>query len=178
MNPALPRTDLLPAGVPTLLILLMTAAAVGGWLLIRTVTRQDRSRLPRHVVVTLRMVLASMAAWCTVQLLGRAVVFGCGWPVWSVAAALGIAVEGMAACYGHERRLAGGRLGRLLVVLRALALTLVALLVLQPTLMRTATRRIERCVALLVDDTESMRFADTAWSVGERLASDAEPAFL
>ncbi len=170
MNPALPRTDLLPAGVPTLLIVLMTVAAAGGWLLIRTVTRQGRVRLPRHVVVTLRMVLAAMAAWCAVQLLGRAVVFGCGWPVWSVAAALGITVEGMAACYGHERRLAGGRLGHLLVVLRALALTLVALLVLQPTLMRTATRRIERCVALLVDDTESMRFADTAWSVGERLA--------
>ena len=72
MNPGLPRTDLLPAGVPTLLILLMTLAAVGGWLLIRGVTRSDRVRLPRHVVVALRMVLAAMAAWCVIQLLGRA----------------------------------------------------------------------------------------------------------
>ena len=170
MNPGLPRTDLLPAGVPTLLILLMTLAAVGGWLLIRGVTRSDRVRLPRHVVVALRMVLAAMAAWCAIQLLGRAVVFGCGWPVWSAAAALGFAVEGMAAFYDHERRLVGGHAGRLLIVLRALALTLVAMLILQPTLLRTVTHRIERRVALLVDDSDSMRFTDTAWSVGERLA--------
>ena len=170
MNPGLPRSDLLPAGVPTLLILLMTLAAVGGWLLIRGVTRPDRVRLPRHVVVALRMVLAAMAAWCAIQLLGRAVVFGCAWPVWSAAVALGFAVEGMAACYDHERRLAGNRAGRLLIVLRALALTLVAMLILQPTLLRAVTRRIERRVVLLVDDSDSMRFTDTSWSVGERLA--------
>ena len=170
MNPGLPRTDLLPAGIPTLLILLMTLAAVGGWLLIRGVTRSNRVRLPRHVVVALRMVLAAMAGWCAIQLLGRAVVFGCGWPVWSAAAALGCAIEGMAAFYDHERRLVGGHVGRLLIVLRALALTLVAMLILQPTLLRTVTRRIERRVALLVDDSDSMRFTDTAWSVGERLA--------
>jgi|LSQX01.2.fsa_nt_gb hypothetical protein len=170
MNPGLPRTDLLPAGVPTLLILLMTLAAVGLWLLVRRITRRDRTRLPRHVVVALRMVLAAMAAWCAIQLLGRTVVFGCNWPVWGAAAVLGFAVEGMAAAYDHERRLAGRTAGPILVVLRALALIIVALIILQPTLIRTVTRRIERCVALLLDDSDSMRFDDTSWNTSERLA--------
>jgi hypothetical protein len=170
MNVSLPRTDLLPAGVPSGVIVLMMLGAIGLWLAIRLATRRGRGRLPRHIIIAIRIVTAAAAAWSAFQLLGRIVVFGCQWPVWAAALALGTAVEIMAALYARERRVVPGRAGLLLTLLRACSLTLAVIIILQPILLRNATRRIERCVAVLLDESDSMRFTDTEWSVSERLA--------
>lgn len=170
MNIVIPRTDLLPAGVPTGVLFLMMLAAAGLWLAARLATRRGRGHLPLHVAIAIRIVTAVMAAWATFQVLGRFVVFGCQWPVWAVALVLGATVEATAALYFRERRVVGVRVGLLLTALRAAALALTAIIILQPVLMRTVTRRIERCVAVLLDESDSMRFTDTGWSTGERLA--------
>jgi hypothetical protein len=116
-----------------------------------------------------RVVAASTAAWCALQALGRAVDFTCRWPLWSAALLAGVAVEAAAALYARERRVIPPRLGLALVILRAAAVAAVLLMLLQPVLTRTVNRRVERHVAVLLDDSASMHFVDRQWTAAERI---------
>lgn len=168
-NAFLERTDLLPAGVPTPVIALLALGAAALWLGARRITHRYREHLPLHAVVTLRVLTAAMAAWCALQLFARLVVYGCRWPLWAVALGAGLAVESMAALYHRERRVVPHRTGLWLTALRGAAIILAVLIILQPVLMRTRTRHIARRVAVLLDESDSMRFVDRQWTAGEQL---------
>jgi hypothetical protein len=165
-----PRIDLLPPEIPTWAVALMALAAAGLWLGVRVLTRRGGGRLPRFGVVALRGLAAVTAAWCALQLLGRCAVYACPWPLWAAALMLGLGVELASACFERERRAVSPRLGVALLALRAAAIALVALILMQPVLVRFTGKKITRRVAVLVDGSTSMRFADRQWQPRERLA--------
>jgi hypothetical protein len=169
MNPAAQRTDLLPAAVPDYAVVLLAAFGVALWLAARHLTRRHGARLPWQAVVGLRALLATAAAWGGLQGLGRWTELGSRCPVWTAALLLGLGVEGMAALYRRERKAISTRLGVALTLLRGAAILVLALMLLRPVLVWNVNRAIVRRVAVLFDDSSSMRFVDRQWTVSERM---------
>jgi hypothetical protein len=120
--------------------------------------------------IVLCHLLSVAAAWCLLQFLARFVVFASTIPLWAMAIVMGVGFELAGTFYRRETRLLSRRAGRLLVALRSFSFLLVALIILQPVLARTFTRRVERTVAVVLDTSDSMCFTDDAWSPGERLS--------
>ncbi len=164
------RIDLLSLAIPTWAVLVLALASSACWLGVRALTRREGLRLPRFGVVALRALAAVAAAWCALQLLGRVAVYACAWPLWVAALLIGFGVETASACFARERRAVSRRLGVTLLALRAAAITLVALILMQPVLVRFTDKKITRRVAVLVDGSTSMRFVDRQWQPAERLS--------
>jgi len=164
------RIDLLPPEIPTWAVALMALAALGLWLWVRVLTRRFRSRLPRFGVVVPRALASVASAWCLLQLLGRVAVYACTWPLWVAALMLGLGVETASVCFFRERSALPKRLGTVVLALRAAAIALSVLILMQPVLVRFSGKKITRRVAVLVDASASMRFTDRQWQPRERLA--------
>ena len=164
------RIDLLPPEIATWLVALMALVACGLWLGVRVLTRRYRERMTRYGVVSARSLAAVTASWCLLQLLGRAAVYVCTWPLWVAALMMGLGVEIASACFERERLALTPRTGVALLALRAAAIALAALILMQPVLVRFTGKKITRRVAVLVDASTSMRFTDRQWQPREQLA--------
>lgn len=117
-----------------------------------------------------KAMLSIFAAWLAITLAG--VLFKCTAPVapWVLALAAGLAFRAIAIAYRHERSLVTKRTGVVIATLRFISLAIVLFMLLQPVLLKTQERRIERTVAVLVDTSSSMRFDDDGWSPSEALS--------
>jgi len=163
------RIDLLPPEIATWLVALMMVIAIAISFGVRTLTERFRARLPRLAVILPRAFAAVAAAWFLLQLIGRVATYACPWPLWVAALMLGLGVECVLACFRRERQALSPRLGRLIPLLRATAVAVTALILMQPVLVRSTDKRITRRVAVLVDGSASMRFTDRQWTPLERL---------
>lgn len=172
------RIDLLPPDIPTWTVALMALAACGLWLGVRVLTRRFRDRLPRLGVAVPRAVAAVAASWCLLQVLGRVTSYACAWPLWVAALMAGLGIETASACFYRERRVLSPRLGALVLGLRAAAIALAVLILMQPVLVRFTGKKITRRVAVLVDGSTSMRFVDRQWQPREQLAWAAHAGLL
>lgn len=117
-----------------------------------------------------RVVAAIAAAWAALSLLGLAFGYSSLVPTWAMAIVAGAGCSAIEALYRRERRLVSKRVGRALVAIRCAAFCLVAFMLMQPVIQRTVSRRQERTVAVLIDASASMRFADTNWNAQERIS--------
>ena len=165
-----PRIDLLPPEIPTWAVAAMALAAAALWLGVRVLTRRRAGRLPRLGVVVPRALASVAASWCGLQLLGRFAVYACTWPLWVASLMIGLGVELASVCFERERRTLSPGTGTLVLALRAAAIVLAALILMQPVLVRFTGKKITRRVAVLVDGSTSMRFTDRQWQPRERLA--------
>ncbi|MCL1887274.1 MAG: hypothetical protein FWF96_00170 [Kiritimatiellaeota bacterium] len=164
------RADLLPATLPFFWVLVILALAILAWVAARWATRRYEAKLPLYGMLIPRFAGAVIASWAGFQVVGRFLDLACRWPVWIAALVLGVSVEAVAALYKRERRVVPKRLGTTLSVLRSCAITLAMLLLMQPVHVRVKTRHIERRVAVLMDESESMWFEDRLWTASEKLA--------
>lgn len=123
---------------------------------------------------------ASFGFWCTFQLLGKFFSLATSWPLIGIAIAGGLAVEIIVWLYAFEKSIVTLKRGRLLLALRLAALVTLLLILLQPVRSFLEEREINREVAILVDDSESMRLADQRLTTPEVLDRaqlfDIEPA--
>ena len=172
------RIDLLPPEIPTWAVVVMAAAACGLWLGVRVLTQRIRGRVPRFGVVVPRSLAAVAAAWCLLQVLGRVATYACTWPLWVAAVMLGLGVETVSACFFRERQILPPRVGTVILGLRASAIALAVLILMQPVLVHFMDKKITRRVAVLVDGSASMRFTDRQWQPRERLAWAAHAGLL
>lgn len=122
------------------------------------------------VKTVFRIVGAIAVSWVALALLGLALGYSSLVPTWAMAIVVGAGCCAIEALYRRERRIVSKRIGRALVVMRCAAYCLVAFMLLQPVLQRTVSRREERTVAVLIDSSSSMRFADTNWNALERIS--------
>jgi hypothetical protein len=171
------RIDLLPAEIATWLVVLMAVSAAGVYLVMRAVIRRFAAKAPR-VAALPRLLFAFIAAWCFLQALGRFVVYGCAWPLWLAALMMGGGVETALIALELERRVVSPALGRLVMLLRAAAIAIVALILMQPVLIRYLDKKITRRVAVLVDESTSMRFIDRQWQPRETLGFAARAGLI
>ncbi len=110
---------------------------------------------------------ALTAFWATV---GRFLVLETTWPLWVNALVGGLAVEIVLALYGLEKRIVPEKTGRWLTALRLVTVFAVLTILAQPVFSRRETRRVDRHVVVVLDESESMQQGDPHMPVAERLA--------
>ena len=162
------RIDLLPPEIKTWVIVLMAVFFASLYLVMRVVIKRFASKAPR-VSVLPRLLFAFMAAWCFLQALGRFAVYGCSWPIWFAALIMGGCVELSLISFEFEKRAVSPGIGRAIMLMRAAAIAIVALILMQPVLIRYTGKKITRRVAVVVDESTSMRFVDRQWQPLETL---------
>lgn len=172
------RIDLLPPEVATWAVALMALASLGLWLGAHALARRLRGRLPEFSLFVPQVLTAVAMAWCLLQFAGRLVTYASPWPLWSVALTLGLGIEIVSACWQREGHALSRRTGATILSLRLAAVTLAALILMQPVLVRLSGKNITRRVAVLVDGSASMRFIDRQWQPRERLQWAAHTGVL
>lgn len=171
------RIDLLPPEIKTWAVVLMAVFAAGVYLVVRILLKRFAAGAPR-VAVLPRMLLAFITAWCFLQALGRFVAYGCTWPLWLAALLMGGGVEAALISFEFERRALSRRMGHVVMLLRGAAIAITALILMQPVLIRYIDKKITRRVAVLVDESTSMRFVDHQWQPAECLGFAARQGLL
>jgi hypothetical protein len=165
MNPDFAlRTDLLAAGVPTFVVVLLPLLLGGLWALSHLASaRLLTPAVPKAAsaaAFAVRVAAGTLALWALWQAVARFIVLETSWSLWTSAFLGALAVEIVIALFQWEKRIVDRGVGRVLLALRLLAVALVLLILVQPVLAWTQQRKIERRVVVLVDDSESMQLVD------------------
>ncbi|MEM9282207.1 MAG: hypothetical protein AAGA96_10290, partial [Verrucomicrobiota bacterium] len=113
--------------------------------------------------------LATLSLWIGFQCLGRFLALASSWPLLGIAATGGIMLQGIHMLYAFERDLVSRCKGRLLLALRCAGLITVLLILLQPVRTFLETREMNREVAILIDESDSMLLDDRRLTATERL---------
>jgi hypothetical protein len=107
-----------------------------------------------------RLAVIAVGLWLLLTAMGAVLRIAPGWPPAAIACGLALAAEVLVFLYGYEARTLGRRRGRQLVALRLAALGLLAWILLEPTLVRSVKRQLDRQVAVLWDESASMDLTD------------------
>lgn len=172
MNETLSKTNELSAAGfhPVVAWGLAAALATLWWLARRWSRRLPESRLIRAAAGAGRIVIGALALWAFWQALRGHLLLETTWPL-PVHGFLGAAaIEIVLGLYELEKRIVPERVGRWLTALRVVAVLAVLTILAQPVFSRMETRKVDRNVVILLDESESMQQADTLMPVGERLA--------
>ncbi|MEM7697812.1 MAG: hypothetical protein AAF236_05350, partial [Verrucomicrobiota bacterium] len=104
--------------------------------------------------------VAALGIWLALQAVGCFCSFATSWPLWVIALLGGVAVEVLVSLYRFERDLVNRSRGRWLLGLRLAALAVLLLILAQPVRSFFQTREIEREIAIVIDESESMQLSD------------------
>lgn len=161
------RIDLISAIVPTLVLALLAIGAVSVWVGAHFLARRVKGAWQVRTFFLLRAAAGTVAAWLCIQTAGRFLAFGTSWSLWFSAFVSAVSVELIVWLYALERRTAPKRTGTALLALRLIALITVLFMLLQPVYSKETDKTVERIVAVMVDDSLSMRFVDTQLKVSQ-----------
>ncbi len=167
MNPEdYSRDDLLREAPPALLAAGLVALAVL-WL----ATHLARRRWPagRPIFIAAGFLAISGVFWLAFQIAGAFLSLATSWSLLLIALVAGFAWELILWIYTFERELVAPARGRLLLALRLAALVTLIVILLQPVRSFLEDREIDREIAVLLDDSQSMHLSDQRLSVSERL---------
>ena len=161
------RIDLISAIVPTLVLALLAIGAVSVWVGTHFLARRVKGAWQVRTFFLVRAVAGTVAAWLCIQTAGRFLAFGTSWSLWFSAFVSAVSVELIVWLYALERRTVPKRTGTALLALRLIALITVLFMLLQPVYSKETDKTVERIVAVMVDDSLSMRFVDTQLKVSQ-----------
>jgi hypothetical protein len=158
----------LPLSVPTALIVLALAIALVGWVW--------SHRLKSPVKPSARAGLTALQALAGVATLLAAAQVAQRWlmlttngSIWPLAVLGAVGVEAVLVLYRLERGTISPRTGKALTALRVAAVLLVAAMLAQPVRALDLSQEIQRVVAVLVDQSASMRIHDTQLTGSEKV---------
>jgi hypothetical protein len=161
---------MIPGFVPAFVPVTAALVALAAWVASRFLGRKPGGAWRVAALFAGRCAIGTATIWCVFQSLGRAVQFVTPWSLWSLAALAAVGTETVLRLYALEREaMPSRRSGGVVLALRLAMLALLALMLLQPVLVRKVRRWLERRVVVLVDDSDSMRFRDPEWAVSEKL---------
>ncbi len=168
MDPTFPTQTLLPAALPgpALAVAAVLLALLWVWSHLLSRPLASRWQIPafagRCLLGAATLVVAAATA-------GQVVTFATPWPLWALLSGGAVLVESLVALYHLERQTLARPAAISLSLLRvALLLGLIAMLC-QPVLVVETSRRVQRQVAIVLDDTASMHVADTGMGPSEKL---------
>jgi len=159
----------LPPEIPTVVVLLLTAAAVAAWWALHRWPIWRTTPARRVASFCVRSGVGFAALMAVAQVLLRGLVLVTSWPIWPVALVGAIAVELVLALYALERRTVSKRTGLALASLRVAVILLVIAMLIQPVHSLELSQRLERYVAVLVDDSASMHVAQRQLTPSEKV---------
>jgi len=111
-------------------------------------------------LMIIRGSLVFAATWGLMELLRKVFHLGTGWPLWTIALIMAVAVECIIFLYRYEQSAVGRTKGRWLTALRLLALVALVWMLLQPVFSRKVNRELEQEVIVVMDDSASMDLVD------------------
>ncbi len=169
MNESISQHFLLPTSVPTAVLWLLTLLLTASWVRLRSWDMRTSHMWLSVVPSAVRSLLCFAALLALAQALQRHLVFATNWSLWPILLAGAVAAELVLVLYAFERMSVPRREGVLLASART-ALVLVAVFALcQPVRVFETTRKIDRHVAVLIDQSASMDVPDTGMSPAERV---------
>ncbi len=154
--------------MPTALIALATAMAVAGWVWLHR-AGSPQEFLPRAGVAMLRVLAGSVAIGAFSQFAQRWLLLTTSWPLGPLAVLGAAGVECVLACYAFERRTVARRIGRAMSLLRVAAVLALIAMLAQPVWRLDISQNVRRVVAVLVDQSASMRIRDTQFTPSEKI---------
>ena len=167
---------------PAWLLALGAAAAAAAWLALYRLARPAApvgpptehrfyllARTRRPALIATRFALAFAGIWLGIQLLAKVFLLTTTLSLWPIALAVAGLGEALIWLYGLERRIVPGRKGVALTALRLALLGLLLGLLLQPVWASTSTDWRKRALAILIDDSASMRICDRQLPPHEKL---------
>lgn len=171
MNPEdYSRDDLVAASVATPWLMLVAAVLLALWLVSLKWRRRFESREAKNFAAIAGFAIIGTAIWLVFQTAARFLALATAWPLWVLAALGGAAAEAIFGIYGLERRLVTPESrGRGLLGLRLLALAILTTILAQPVRTFLIDREINREVAVLIDDSQSMELSDRRLTATEAL---------
>ncbi len=159
---------LLPVVLPAPVLAVLAALLATLWVWSHRLSRglslrwQIAAFAGRSIVGTLTLVISA-------ELANRIVTLATHWPLWLLLTGGAVLVETIVVLYHLERQTLRRMPALTLSMLRvALLLSLIAMLC-QPVLVLTSTRRVQRQVAIVLDDTASMQVADTGMNAAGKM---------
>ena len=171
-DPAL-RSDLLSAGLPTFVVVLLPVVLGAVWAAAHRVTGRwqpaGRSRAALAGAFAARVAVGALALWALWQAVARFLVLETSWSLRTSAILGAVAIETVILLFQWEKTIVSRGMGRALLALRLFAVFLVLLILVQPVLAWTQQRKIERRVVVLVDDSESMQLVDRQATATEKV---------
>lgn len=159
----------LPAAVPTWAVFALAAAGVAAWVLVRRLRRWMPASRVRAALFALRVVVGFWALLGVAQAMMRVVVLATNWPLWPIALGGAVAVESLLSLYALERRTVPRRVGRPLAWCRVAICLLIVGMLAQPVLSIDLSRDYERFIAVVLDDSASMRVTENQLTPAEKL---------
>ncbi len=152
-------------GWPALLVCGLLAA--GLWLVsLKVRGRWEKGLWP---VTGLGFIFTSLAIWFAFQLLGRVCSLATSWSLVFMAVSGGLAVEIIVWIYGFEKSIVTRPRGRLLLCLRLLALLTLLVILAEPVRSFLEEKKIDREIAVLIDESDSMQLSDQRLNASEVL---------
>ncbi len=143
--------------------------AVALMLWVGTLIARKHFPIARIAISVVGFVLATAGFWLAFQFLGKVFALATSWPLPVVAVAGGLAAEMILWLYAFEKTLVSQTRGRVLLALRLCSLVLLVLILVQPVRSFLETREIDREIAILIDESDSMLLADQRLSASEKL---------
>ncbi|MEM1442330.1 MAG: hypothetical protein AAGF67_08310 [Verrucomicrobiota bacterium] len=167
MNPdSFQREDLISSLHPAVsasLCLLLLVIWVGLLFLRR------RIPVPSWIGHTVGFVIATAGIWFGLQFLGTTISLATSWPLLAISIVGAAAAEFIVLLYHFEQSLVKRGRGRWLLALRLGALATLILILAQPVRSFLDTREIEREIAILIDQSDSMLLTDQRLNSTEKL---------
>ncbi|MCE9554235.1 MAG: hypothetical protein K8T91_12790 [Planctomycetes bacterium] len=163
-----PLTPVLPlSGLPTILVVILALAALAGAIVLHLIPRLPS---PARWGLVAANVLATYLAWWLIAIAAsRWLLFTTSWPLgwWTLLGAVG--TEVIVALYRFERAGASRLVGGTLLALRLCLLFIVLFWLTQPVLHKEWTIPVDRYVAVVIDDSASMKLTDADAPASEKL---------
>ncbi len=159
---------LLSESVPTLILWLGSVLIFAAWIRLRPWNLKGGGwiALVPQVVRTLVCFVALLVA---AQALQRHLIFATTWAIWLILLAGAVSAELVLVMYLFECQTVRKREGKFIRVMRALLVLLVTFALCQPVRNFEFSRKIDRYVAVAIDNSASMDIADTGMGLGERI---------
>lgn len=166
---AVRHADLVSQAWPTILVVPAALAALSLWIAGHFVDRRLPGRILKVVAFLVRIAIGAVALWLACSALSRFVNLMTSWSIPGICLLIAIAVEAVVALYRRERDFVTPTKGIVLTSLRAALLVILGLMLLQPEFAWTIPHRLDRYVAILLDDSESMQIVDEQLTASEKL---------
>ena len=155
--------------IPTFALWIASALAFFLWIRLRSWKPSAPNRWERAIPPIARGMLCFVALVFLSQALQRHLIFATNWPIWVMLLAGAVSAETVLALYAFECRILPRRESIILPGLRALLVILVAFALCQPVKVFEISRKIDRYVAVAIDNSASMGIPCSDMGTGEKI---------
>lgn len=162
------RADLMPATVPLVVVVVLGLIGLAGWVALHWLLGR-RGAWMKLLCFAAGTAIGTLTIWLVLSLIDRRLTVASPWTAWWLSVVGAGSLEAVVALYRLERRAVSRSAGLALVVLRCGLVAVLLLMLAQPVLSWQITQTIDRYIAVVLDDSASMRLVDHQRDASEKM---------